>query len=396
MPAVVLDRLEKMSEFIMHIMDSNGHVPDIGDSDDGQAVKLCEESGFNNFKSILTTAAILFKRADFKKYGGRFDEKTFWLLGAESYPKYQNIEPSKMELASRDFSSGGYYIMRSGSDESERVLIFDCGELGYSSMSAHGHADSLNILVNAFGEQLIIDPGTYSYIREPDWRNYFRGTLAHNTISVNNKDQSQIFGPFLWNRKAKSKVLKWVANNEFDFVAGEHDGYMKGSEPIMHHRKILFAKPHYWLVVDFLFGKGKHVFTSSFHFSRDVEVEVKSNGAVVINRNDAFCRLMSMAFDQRGEPKLNSELNLETGWVSPEFGMKHPAPVLSGRIESESPVAIAYLIYPYKTQRDEFVSHKLSLNQKERTFSGEIAFKSFYDSLEISKDNHVKLKRVYE
>lgn len=284
--------------------------------------------------------------------------------------------------------------MRSGVGESERMLVFDCGDLGYSKMAAHGHADSLSILVSAFGQQLIMDPGTYSYLSEPDWRNYFKGTLAHNTISVDKENQSEIIGPFLWGRRAKSAILKWITNDEFDFVAGEHDGYSKGPEPIKHRRKILFAKPHYWLIIDFLLGRGKHVFESCFHFAMDTEVEKKSDGEVLINKNDVFCRFLNLTFDRQGEHRHNAEIEIRSGWVSPKFGVKYSAPIMSYHIEGEAPIVFAHLIYPFKIKSDEFLWQKLLFDEENSTFTGTVAFKNFVDSIEISDDNLVKFKRA--
>ena len=55
-------------------------------------------------------------------------------------------------------------------------VLFDCGELGFKSIAAHGHADVLSFTVRAFGEDLLVDPGTYDYFTFSGWRLYFRGT----------------------------------------------------------------------------------------------------------------------------------------------------------------------------------------------------------------------------
>ena len=82
----------------------------------------------------------------------------------------------------------------------------DAGPLGFLSIAAHGHADCLSLLLSVSGKELLVDPGTYCYHTEREWRDYFRSTAAHNTVRVDGVDQSQIAGAFLWAEKAEASV----------------------------------------------------------------------------------------------------------------------------------------------------------------------------------------------
>ncbi|MCB0125248.1 MAG: alginate lyase family protein, partial [Caldilineaceae bacterium] len=98
------------------------------------------------------------------------------------------------------FPHAGYVVLRSGWGDDktafcdERYLVFDCGPLGEGN---HGHLDLLNIEVAAYGKALVVDPGRYTY-HEPhpdstatNWRVYFRGTAAHNTVQVDGLEQTR-------------------------------------------------------------------------------------------------------------------------------------------------------------------------------------------------------------
>ena len=63
-------------------------------------------------------------------------------------------------------------------------VVADAGPLGYRSIAAHGHADALSFSLSAAGLEFLIDPGTYAYHTQERWRNYFRGTSAHNTVRL--------------------------------------------------------------------------------------------------------------------------------------------------------------------------------------------------------------------
>ena len=84
----------------------------------------------------------------------------------------------------------------------ELRIVADAGPLGYLSIAAHGHADALAFTLSAHGQELLIDPGTYAYHTEREWRDWFRGTAAHNTVTLDDENQSVIGGNFMWLQRA--------------------------------------------------------------------------------------------------------------------------------------------------------------------------------------------------
>ena len=88
-------------------------------------------------------------------------------------------------------------------------MVFDCGELGFKAIAAHGHADALSFTLRAFGSDVFVDPGTYDYFSYSAWRAYFRSTSAHNTLAVDGRDQSVMLGPFLWGARAQARCIAW-------------------------------------------------------------------------------------------------------------------------------------------------------------------------------------------
>lgn len=98
----------------------------------------------------------------------------------------------------------------------------DGGPHGFLSIAAHGHADALSVEVRHDGVDLLADPGTFCYHGQPEWRQYFRSTLGHNTLQVDGADQSVSGGPFLWTRHARSRVL--VADTSDAAVGGRPAG----------------------------------------------------------------------------------------------------------------------------------------------------------------------------
>src|SRR4029079_15048583 len=143
---------------------------------------------------------------------------------------------------------------------------FDCGDLGMLS-GGHGHADALSFTLFSDGKDLLIDPATAVYNGPPKWRNFFRSTRAHNTVVVDGRDQSEPGGTFSWRRKAASRVISSHALPGMHYIEGEHDGYMRLRQGVIHRRRLMFVRSSYWIVVDELNGSGDHTFDFLYHFA---------------------------------------------------------------------------------------------------------------------------------
>lgn len=264
--------LEKSAEFIACMNNDAGQWIHIGDSDDGKAVALT--SNIDETRSMLATSAVLFDRADFKAIAKKVDEKTFWLLGEKGKNKFEQLTIHSPRKPFRsEFPHGGYYVLHSIEPVNVK-LIFDCGPLGFESIAAHGHADSLSFILMVHGREFFIDTGTYTYVAEDPYRNYFRSTAAHNTIVIDGVDQSEMQGPFLWSKKANSFLEEFTSNDSFDNVSGWHDGYTRLANPVIHRRSIELDKKEALLSInDTIECDASHRFEQFFHLSEKCSIK---------------------------------------------------------------------------------------------------------------------------
>jgi hypothetical protein len=318
-------RIEVMLEYLASIMDVAGHVPMFGDADDGYAVRLSQEPDFCPYRSLLATGAILFGRGDFKAKAGRLDDKTRWLFGADAERDYDALpaEPQALPVR-RAFPDGGYYIL--GCDfETDREIrgIVDAGPVGYLSIAAHGHADALAFTLSVGGREFLVDPGTYAYHTQKKWRDYFRGTTAHNTVVVDGENQSEIGGNFMWLRKARAVCEAWESTSETDRFVGSHDGYTRLNDPVVHRREIVLHKKARRLVItDTLECAGQHRGECCWHFSETCEVSAQGGTLLVRNGTVQIC--LRLADPTLGFEIHRGEENLPCGWVSRRFDVKVP------------------------------------------------------------------------
>ena len=319
-------RVEAMMDFLASIMDGGGNVPMFGDADDGMMSNLAP--GAPPFRSLLAAGAVLFQRGDFKHKVGGLDDRARWLFGAQAEERFAALDVEKTRLPLRQaYPEGGYFILGCGFDTPGEIrLVADAGPLGYRSIAAHGHADALSFTLSAGRREFFVDPGTYAYHTQERWRQYFRGTAAHNTARVDGLDQSEQGGNFLWLAKARAGCSLWLSSPQKDSFEGWHDGYERLEDPVRHRRLIeLDKRARRVKIEDVLEMQGAHEVELAFHCSERCSVTPVEGGYEVENEG-ATIRLL---LPEGGRASVHrGELSPIRGWVSRRFDMREPAPTI--------------------------------------------------------------------
>ena len=317
-------RLSAMMDYLASVMDSGGNAPMIGDSDDGCVVRFFPEEPFCRYRSVLATGAILLSRGDLKAKAGPLDDKTRWLIGPAADAIYAALpEPRDHEPPRRAFPQGGYYILGTDFEGPEEIrVVADAGPLGYQTIAAHGHADALAFTLSVGGREFLVDPGTYAYHTKPEWRRYFRGTSAHNTVRIDGQDQSEQGGNFLWLRKARAQCRLWSSTPALDIFEGRHDGYRALADPVVHSRRITLDKAARRIVVqDELAMDGEHDVEIFFHPNERCRVDAA--GRVVTLAQPG--RVLVMELPEGGAVSVHrGETHPPLGWVSRRFDCREP------------------------------------------------------------------------
>lgn len=326
-------RLQLLLDFLMHITRPDGTTPLIGDDDGGKMLPLSYRA-LNDFRPTLATASVLFNRPDYKFVSKDAVEEALWLLGAKGLKQFDKLPSVEPDQTSRFFNCGGYFVMRDGWDETDNFLLIDAGPMG-ALTGGHSHADTLSVEVAALGKTILVDSGTYSYHESEKIRNYFRSTLAHNTLSIDRKSSSEFGRKFDWQTKANATVHRQIAEARFDFIEASHDGYARLESPAIHTRSVLFLKNDYWILRDFVGTTGKHDYYLNFHFDDAVgslfyKKELAGKCFVEQSDGESFTRIFSF-----GD---NGNWHFREGWVSDCYGRRSRAPVfqfLSSAIGSQ-------------------------------------------------------------
>jgi hypothetical protein len=315
-------KLQKMLDYLMYITRPDGTTPIIGDDDGGRMLPLSSRRP-NDFRAVLSAASVLFEREDYKFVAQTPAEEMFWLLGNPGVKEFKDISALSPEDESKAFSNGGYFLMRDGWDKSDNYMLIDCGEHGALS-AAHSHADALSFELAAGGKTLLVDPGTYTYHKSGELRDYFRSSSAHNTLVIDDKSSSIPGGTFKWEKSAKPEVKKWIAQDRFDFFEGSHDGYddLPGS-PAKHTRSILFLKNDYWVIRDYVETFGEHNYQLNFHFDAGTDPRAENPEEKlwsIVENSDKNAGMKLFLFGDHGE------WQKKESWVSTCYGGRTNAP----------------------------------------------------------------------
>ncbi|MFZ1699212.1 MAG: alginate lyase family protein [Pyrinomonadaceae bacterium] len=308
-------RLGTTFEMLRQFTMPDGSTPLIGDDDGGRMLPLTDAAS-DDFRGTLALGAILFDRGANKLVAGGPSQEILWLTGTEGLNAYSALKAAEPRDTSTQFPDGGYCTMRDGWSDTDNCLIVDCGNVG-SLAGGHGHADALSIAVAMNGRSLLVDSGTYTYHESRELRDYFRSTIAHNTLEIDGVSSSEPGNAFGWTTRAEARCDNWLAEERFDFFAGSHDGYERLLDPATHERSILFLKGDYWIMRDLVKTAGEHDHSLNFHFDHGIETSIAENGEYVGGGDHRL-----FTFGDNGSWHQNES------WISKNHGNRVNAPFL--------------------------------------------------------------------
>jgi len=314
-------RLAAAGRFLRDITDAGGNQPAIGDDDSGRVLF----GGAEEPRYVSSVLACIAQAAHMPDLAPPVVEPVFRhaMFGVPA----PSATPSQ---AVSHYMPGGYTVARSLDGGREMLAVFDHGPLGYLSIAAHGHADALSLWLHVDGRPVLVDAGTYLYHAGATWRDFFRGTIAHNTLSLRGTNSSRISGPFNWAERAKCTVTAFDPGprpGSWQWrVEAEHDGYEQASG-YRHRRKIVSTGPGAIEITDELLGAGGvERVEIGFLFAPDLSVTTAGGWWVASAGGRPLLRVR-----HEGGLKGWVERGMESpkrGWYSPAFGVKVPAPRL--------------------------------------------------------------------
>jgi uncharacterized heparinase superfamily protein len=345
LPPLVAERVQSMLDFLLFLRRPDGSMPGIGDADGGWLLPLAPREP-DELRPLFSTAAALFGRSDYAWAARGLMPETVWLLGthgAEAFDALAAAPPAR--APSRVFPQGGWAVMRSSWQDDAHHVLFDVGPLGCPASSAHGHADLLAVQASFFGEPLVVDPGTCHYSDER-WRNAFRTSQFHSTVTVDGLSQAEPSGPFSWRERPSARLLQWVSTPAYDLCSGEHDAYRRLPDPVGHRRTVFFAKPRRIVIVDELSGADEHLVEVRFQLAPGARIESSGRAVRVVGPRGHAVDIAAVAPVDLATSIHDGELEPPLGWYSRDYGRREPAPQLVLSTRARLPLVIVTVLMP--------------------------------------------------
>jgi Heparinase II/III-like protein/Heparinase II/III N-terminus len=334
-PAAFNRKIEQMAEALA-ILGQTGTPPRIGDDDGGRLFDP-RRNGAAHLCDPLSTAAVLFDRADFKAVSAGLREETVWLLGANGAATFAKLLVINPKLTSRGFESSGFYVM--ASDTPRVQLVARAGPMG-ALRAGHSHCDLLSLNLSINDQEILGDPGTYKYVSASDERDAFRGTSAHNTLRIDGRNQAESGDSFSWVSSPAVRVRHWMTGRTVDVLAAEHSGYQHLTSPATHRRWVVHLKNQFLFVRDEVEGEGRHLLETYWHLAPGLRWKQQNEGSFLVE-NDASHLLTVFATSGH-----NNVGKIRSGWYSQAYGAETDISVLEFSAVTEVPFDSATVLFP--------------------------------------------------
>jgi hypothetical protein len=309
------------------ILDTSGRPPRQGDGDEGRALVLDHPDGDPWGAVLATGAALLGGRDWWPRFPDTIQAAVLGALGcSRQLPRPRTVP--------RRFPDAGLVILRSDPQDGPEIWCrCDGGPHGFLSIAAHAHADALSLEVRHDGVDILADPGTYCYHGEPEWREWFRSTAAHNTVELAGVSQAESGGPFLWNTHPQTTTLRCdVGEQPMQTWTANHDGYLRLDPPTRHRRSVTLDSPRRRLTVIDTFETPAAVSVRlNWHLGPDIIVDLDGTRATLLWQRGPD-RIQGTMLLPEGLSWTVDRASLDPiiGWYSPRFGTRVPATSLVG------------------------------------------------------------------
>lgn len=205
------------------------------------------------------------------------------------------------EYLSKGYLNTGTFIFRNSWGDDATQMVVKAGPPAFW----HNQPDNGTFELWYKGHNLFPDSGAYIYSGDEEimkWRNWFRRTDSHNTITLDNKDIDN----------TDSKTLLWDADASTPVLVTENKGY----EGFCHRRSIFFVDRKWFVIVDEAYGPAAGTVNLNYQMPMGEIVFNTGNMTAATDFKDGSNMIMKCFAPE------NTEMAISDGWHSPAYRTK--------------------------------------------------------------------------
>lgn len=315
LPGTVVAYLKLMENYLARVTKPNGYLSHVGDT---RRLEI-----FNRFRDKSVTQLL-----EYVQSRGR-----------------NGTAPKQVDVV---YPEAGVALFRDGwgFDDEDLYIMFTSA----FHSTIHKHGDDLSFVLSRGETDFLVDGGMYNYVESDPVRQYLRGTLGHNTISVDNQSYSLNPGQI-----GKAKIIDYGTFEDYSYVVGKHTLY-KG---VFIERTLIHYKPSTIIVHDRIVSKGKHSYSQMFHVGKDVAIKSASKQAVELTSEISEQSLTIRQMMSVEEIKhYKGEKEPYRGWMSTELNTVFPIDVFHFNISGDTGEFLTLLTF----EDSDFVKVKYTDN----------------------------------
>ena len=272
-----MELIRRMAVVNMVLKAPNYRQPMVGDSDD------------TDTRDLITQTAFLFQDSTLK--AGAYpslDYESVWLYGVDAAARYEAIMAMPQKPGITHLEHSGQIILRSSWEQDAFWLYFVNGPLG----GGHGHADKLHVSLWMDGEEILVDPGRYTYT-DTQPRYELKNSISHNVPMVDGEEYAPAADSWSSTALPMSTNNRVYSDGPYTFIEGGHLGY--AHKGIYVNRRVVVIDKNVVAICDDFCGSAPERVSQRFHFGSGIGLEAEGN---VITGQGRECQFKMYSFAQ--------------------------------------------------------------------------------------------------
>jgi len=254
----------------------------------------------------------------------------------------------------------------------------------------HRQADDLSFVMSNRGNEILIDPGVYSYKEDPG-RDYVLSAAAHNTVIINNKTYSG------WN----TTLDNFITNDSFTYFTATHHNF----EGFTFERHLIYLANNMVIVIDNIKSKlldnqkTEHEFQQIFHFSPKLKIDntnvTKYNYSLILDsENNPVLKVAQLGKTPVGIEIIKGQENPMQGWHSTEHAKLIPSPTLVSKKQGNNALFVTALIFNPSHLTSIKNTNKIVTLSTKNNRENLLQFTVMHDETPLSFELDLKLRKI--